>query len=345
MKICNTPKIIILVLIITCISASLSAKPQDRQYTIFMILWRGITEAENGFIDYLSQKNINAKFVIRDCAEDKSKLSDITKEIRKTKPDLIYTFGTTVTANIAGTTENSNFGQFVTDVPIIFNVVANPVGSKLVPNLESSNRNLTGVSHLVPTKTQIKAMKSVIPFHKLGVIFNIKEQNSLLSVKELENLSNDEGFTLVKVPIPLDSNQEPEKELTRDIIKPFITAKVELVYLPSDSFVIANSVLLVELLNEYRIPTFSATEEPIHNANALMGIVSHYYNVGQFAGYKAEEILIDKKQPKDIPIETLGKFSFIINMKTAKRLRCYPPISILKLAEVITDQTPDLSAK
>jgi putative ABC transport system substrate-binding protein len=109
------------------------------------------------------------------------------------------------------------------------------------------------------------------------------------------------------------------------------------VYLPSDSFVISRSKSLVNLITETGIPTFSATEDPIYTAGALMGLVSRYYNVGQFAGYKAEQILVHKKRPEDIPIETLKRFSFIINMKTAKKLEFYPPIMALKFAEVITE--------
>ena len=326
-------------------SADNDAQPE--QFSIFIAVWRGITEAERGFMDYFSQRNINANFIIRDCEKDRAKIPGIFKEMRDTNPDLIYTFGTTLTIDIAGTILDNDPDKFITDIPIIFNIVSDPIGANLVPNMVTSNRNLTGASHMVPMSAQIKAMKSVIQFDRLGVIFNPQEKNSVLAVEELENIANSydflelgdtrDGFVLIKSPIPVDENQKPVEDIPPSTVECFVENEADLIYLPSDSFIISHSKSLVSLINECGIPTFSATEGPIHDADALMGLVSRYYNVGQFAGYKAEQILVHKKHPKDIPIETLKRFSFIINMKTAKKLDFYPPITILKFAEVITE--------
>jgi putative ABC transport system substrate-binding protein len=312
-------------------------RDHTEQFKIFMVLWRGITEAEKGFMDYLSQRGINASFIIRDCEKDKSRLPEIMKEIKDIKPDLIYSFGTTVTTYIAGTTLDTDRNQFITDIPVVFNIVSDPIGAYLVPNLGTSGRNLTGASHMVPIPAQVKAMKSIMELHRLGVIYNPQERNSVLSVEAMERIAGSDGFVLIKVPIPLDENQKPVEDISPDIIESFADEKPDLVYLPSDSFVISRSKSLVNLITETGIPTFSATEDPIYTAGALMGLVSRYYNVGQFAGYKAEQILVHKKRPEDIPIETLKRFSFIINMKTAKKLEFYPPIMALKFAEVITE--------
>jgi putative ABC transport system substrate-binding protein len=315
----------------------LDDRGQPGEFKIFMVLWRGITEAEKGFMDYLSQRGIDADFTIRDCGKDKSRLPDIMKEIKDIKPDLIYSFGTTVTTYVAGTTLDTDRNQFITDIPVVFNIVSDPIGAYLVPNLGTSGRNLTGASHMVPIPAQVKAMKSIVELHRLGVIYNTQERNSVLSVEAMERIADSDGFALIKVAILLDKNQKPVEDISPDTIESFVNEKPDLVYLPSDSFVISHSDALVNLITETGIPTFSATEDPIYNAGALMGLVSRYYNVGQFAGYKAEQILLHKKRPEDIPIETLKRFSFIINMKTAKKLEFYPPIMALKFAEVITE--------
>jgi len=337
----------ILILLITFtinifLSLSLCAQPlnppiQSKPFHIFMVLWRGITAAEKGFMDYFPQRNIPVHFVFRDCEKGKTKLPAIVKEIRDTHPDLIYTFGTTVTTKIAGTIPDHDSDRFITDIPIVFNIVADPIGANLVPNLVTSDRNLTGVSHMVPTSAQVKAMKSVIPFRRLGILFNPQEKNAVLAVKALERIADSNNFILIKAPVPVDKNQKPVEDIPPRIVKSLVDQNADLIYLPSDSFIISHSKFLVPLIHKYGIPTFSATEGPIHNADALMGLVSRYYNVGQFAGYKAEQILIHKTHPQDIPIETLKRFSFITNMKTAKKLGFYPPITILKFAELITE--------
>ena len=66
-----------------------------------------------------------------------------------------------------------------------------------------------------------------------------------------------------------------------------------------------------------------------------MGLVSNYANAGAFAGYKAEQILLGKEVVGKIPIETLQRFALVVNMKTAKQLGIYPPLDMIKIAELL----------
>ena len=67
-----------------------------------------------------------------------------------------------------------------------------------------------------------------------------------------------------------------------------------------------------------------------------MSLISRYYSLGQLTAYKAEQILVDGVAPEAIPIETLKRFSLIINMPLARELKLYPPLAMLNYAEVIT---------
>ena len=314
---------------------------QERK-KVYMVLWRGVTDAERGFMEYIRQRNPNIEFLIRNCAKDRSKLPEFIQEIKETKPDLVYTFGTTVTLAVAGTFNSYQTAEVVRQVPIVFNIVADPKGAKLVENLESSKRNLTGTSHVVPIQVQIKAIRSNIDLKKLGVLYNPLEKNSQLAIKALEEIAQKDGFGLIKAEIPLKENK-PSLENLSQAIKELALRDPDLVYLPSDSFIISNGDRIVDEIHRHAIPTFSATEGPIKNSAALMGLVSRYFNVGKFAGYKAERILTDGVHPQEIPIETLKRFTFLINMKSVKEFnqdlpkdkRFYPPLSVLLYAEVI----------
>ncbi len=334
-------KIITLFLIIIGILIPNKLKPDNKKiYTIYMVLWRGETLAEKGFKSYFKENKVRVKFIIKDCKQDKKKLKEIINDIRKQKPDLIYTFGTTVTKTIAGTYKdykqiNKNY---ITDIPIVFNIVANPVKSKIVESRKSSNRKVTGTSHLVPYRKQISTMKAVHKFNKLGVIYNPKENNSNAAVESLKTLSKLHKYKVIEAPIHINKKtKKPDVNSIPLVIKKLLTKKPQLVYIPSDSFIISNAKKVVSLLNKYKIPSFSATEGPIRKAGALFGLVSKYFNVGKFAGYKAEAILVHNKHPKDIPIERLERFTLLININTARKLKFYPPIEIFKFAEIITN--------
>ena len=86
--------------------------------------------------------------------------------------------------------------------------------------------------------------------------------------------------------------------------------------------------------NGTRLPTFCGVETLIRQ-HCMTGLVSPLYAVGQFAAFKAEQILTGGKDPGEIPIETLSRFSFVVNMETAHKLKVYPPMEILRFAQFI----------
>jgi putative tryptophan/tyrosine transport system substrate-binding protein len=82
------------------------------------------------------------------------------------------------------------------------------------------------------------------------------------------------------------------------------------------------------------LPTFASTEQ-LMQAGALTGLVSKYYNLGQFTAHKVEQILVAKQDPKTMPVETLKRFSYQISMSAAQRLKLPPPMGMLNFAELI----------
>ena len=84
-----------------------------------------------------------------------------------------------------------------------------------------------------------------------------------------------------------------------------------------------------------RLPTFSANELEMRDSHAMVGLVSRFYNLGRLTALKARQILVDKKNPRDIPVESLSRFTYIINRSVARRLALYPPMNVLSYAEVI----------
>lgn len=314
-------------------SAAPSATPS---FKIMLLLYRGTTDAETGFMDYFKKRKIPVEFIIRDAQADNRKIAEFVAEAKQIRPNLIYTFGTTMTSEVVGLQGAVDPARHITDIPVVFNIVADPVGAKLVKSLKSSGRNLTGASHLVPLSAQMKALQSLRSTQKLGVIYNPQEKNSQLTVQELENLAPRMNMTLNLVPVTNNPEQRPDTDNLNRALAELIASRPQFIYIPSDSFLIKNARLVVQAANAANIPVFAATEAPIRTDGALAGLVSTYYNVGEFAAYKAEQILQKKVAPANIPIEVLHRFTFLVNMRAAKKLRLYPPAQVVKIAELIS---------
>ena len=80
-------------------------------------------------MDYLKAEGLNVNFVIKNCNKDKKLLPGFISEVKKNKPDLVYTFGKSVTSAVAGLNDNVSVDKNVTNIPIqnkfcIINVVA-----------------------------------------------------------------------------------------------------------------------------------------------------------------------------------------------------------------------------
>jgi len=305
---------------------------------IYAITFRGMTDVEKGFSDYFESKKIPVQITFRDLNRDGARMAGFLQEIRSTKPDLIYTWGTSVTLGVVGPFDAVNPAVHITDIPVVFTLVASPVLAKVVPDVAAPGRNVTGVTHVVPTEAQIRAMSQYRPFKTLGVLFTPTERNSVVVMEEVRKLARETGFSVVERSFKLDAAGKPTADGAADLVRELKEAGAQWMYLLPDSYLgtLAESVIIPAAM-QAGLPTFASTEQ-LMQAGALSGLVSRYYNVGQFTAFKAEQILVGKVKPNAIPVEALKRFSYQIRMPAAKRLNLPPPLPMLSYAELITNE-------
>jgi putative tryptophan/tyrosine transport system substrate-binding protein len=310
------------------------ARPKQAKM-IYIITFRGKTDVEKGFRAYLSEHRYDIEYIERDLGRDNSRFPSLLAEIRSLKPDLILTWGTTVTEGIVGKYNQIDPKVHITDIPVVFTLVAAPVSAELVPNLASSGRNVTGVYHVATTESQVRAMAAYRGFKRVGVLYTSTENNSLAILGELKALGKSMDFEVLDRPFKLDATNKPVTDQVPEMLKEMKERGAEWLYLPPDSFLGSQSRdIVIPAAHRLELPTFASTEQ-IMDAGALAGLISRYYGIGQFTGYKASQILFGNRLPSQVPIETLTRYSFIIRMPVAKQLKRYPPLSMFNSAEII----------
>lgn len=323
-----------LLLLAALLVVSLPAIAAD-PYRIYMILFRGETEVEQGFRAYLEERGIPHELIVRNVDRDRDNIPPFVAEAKAMRPDLIYTWGTGVTLGVVGEYDQVDPDEHVTDIPVVFTMVASPEGARVVPSRESSGRNVTGVTHIVPLDTQIRAMRAYRPLSRLAVIYNPDEENSVVNVRELKELGAQMDFEVIDQPVPLDAAGQPDPSTLPDLIASVAAREPQFLYIGPDTFVgVHRDVITTEAIR-HRLPAFTATELEIRHSEAMVGLVSGYYNVGRFTGFKAEQILLEGKDPAEIPIETLARFTYLVKMPVARDIGLYPPMGVLDYAEVI----------
>ncbi len=308
-----------------------------RPYRIYAITFRGMTEVEKGFEEFFASRKIPVQIIYRDLNRDASRMQGFLDEIRATRPDLVYTWGTSVTLGVLGPYD-AILPQHITDIPVVFTLVASPTLAKIVPEIETSTRrNVTGVVHVAPVSAQIKAISAYRPFQTLGVLYTPTEQNSVVVLDEIRKLGRANGFDTVSRTFRLDANRKVSADGAADLVRELKEAKAQWLYLPPDSFLgtLAQDVIIPTAM-EIGLPTFASTEQ-LMQAGALSGLVSRYHSVGQFTAHKAEQILVGKQSPSTVPIETLKRFSYQVRISAAERLHLPPPLPMFNYAEIITN--------
>ena len=311
------------------------ARARSRPYRIFMILFRGETAVEKGFRDYLAAHGIEAELLVHDVDQDVRRVPALIDEARRAQADLIYTWGTPVTVALLGTQEQRDPARHVTDIPVVFTMVASPEAAGLVHTRTAHGRNFTGAVHVVPLAQQLGAMRAYRPLKRLAMIYNPVELNTRVTLQALQQSAQRDGFELLARPVPLDAQGKPSIAALPQLVASVARQQPSLLYFGPDSFLGANRKLFTESAVAAGLPVFSATELPLRDGRALFGLVSPYEQVGRLTAHKAVQILRDNIAPQEVAIETLGRFSYIVNMAVAAELSLYPPLKVVNYAEII----------
>lgn len=316
--------------------AAAQNKADGGPYNIFLVTWRGCEFACKGFQDYFKAQKSPVNIIHRDAGRDKKTLAGFAAEAKELGVDLVVTWGTSTALGILGPYDGADPAVHITKIPAMFMIVSQPLAVKLVPNVKSSGRNVTGTLYLVPEETQLNVARAYRKFDKLAVIYNAAEKNSVINVSRLRALAKKQQWQLIERPVPRDKDGKPDVGALPALIAEVARENPQWFYQGPDSFLNINRDVFTSEALKHNIPVFTAGENPVRTSNALLGVVNRYYNIGQFTAFRAQQVLFDKKKPVDMPIESPSRFSIIINMKAAKALSLFPPMSMLKFSEVIT---------
>lgn len=311
---------------------------------IAMVLPREEQVIEHAFRDYLARRGVQARYEVLRYSGKADDAPALVEQVRRLKPDLIYSWGTPTTlalagpareaANPAGAT-GSPAGRYITDLPIVFTEVTDPLGSGLLANLRPPGRNVTGVSHVAPLAVQLNALRAYKPMRRLGYIVNPAESNSVVVRDQLRSLSGREGFELVEQTVPLRAGS-PDPAALPELVQQLAQARVDWLYVgPSTFLAFTHRDTLTQAALGAGLPSFCATESIVRKSKCLVGLFAGGSNVGRFAAYKARQVLVEGTPVSQVSAESLQRFSLLINMPVAHALKQYPPVPMLSAAEVL----------
>lgn len=307
-----------------------SAQPAKPKKIFMVRLYADDTMVEKAFKEYFQLKKRNVVFTSQSVFNDKKNIAKVIESIKIENPDLIYIYGTLPTLAIAKTfSENSEFPN----IPIVFTGLAEPVKSKVASNWGPTGKNVTGLGLLVPIETQIANMKLFKHIKKVAALYNPTESQSVLVVSSLKNIGKTENFSVFDAPLKL-KNGKPDIESIDEIVKSIKAENVDLVYFPSDAFIVNNIEKITAILNKHKLTSFAYNEFMVNAPNTvLFGVFCSLYTLGQKTAVKADDILFNGVDVKTIPVEIATPYTAMYRKDSLQRVGDVPNLDFFELAQ------------
>lgn len=331
-----TRRIVLLALMIL-VGASRSLAQSDKPFEVLIATWRGCEEACQGVTDYLLSLEPEIVVRYRDAERERARVRDILNEARRAKVDLIVSWGTSVTLEMAGTLATLDDPAFNHDIPQVFMIVADPVGAGIVEDLDATGRkNLTGTYNRVPEKVNVDTLRRLLPeIDTLGLLYNENEKNSVVKRDELAELLPGMSVALVDLAIELGPDGSPMPEDIGPAVRRLKNSGADAMYVGSSSFLRSNAAVLGAAARGAGLPLISPYEEMVRDGNALISVAARYYDIGQLAGRQAEAILVGGSEAGDLPVARMQNFALTVNLDFAKEVGVWPPIDLLEFADIV----------
>lgn len=248
---------------------------------------------------YESGKNLDWKY--QSAQGNTGTAAQIARMFVGDRPDVIVAIATPSAQSVVASTK---------DVPVVYSAVTDPVAAQLVPTMGASGTNVTGVSDQLVLEKQIELIKKVVPDAKrVGMVYNPGEANSVVVVKQLQELLPKYGMSLVEAAAP--------RTIDVGAAARSLIGKVDVIYTNTDNNVVSAYEALVKVGNDADIPLIASDTDSVkRGAIAALGI--NYRDLGEQTGKIVVRIL-KGESPGAIPSETSQKLQLFVNPAAAEK--------------------------
>ncbi len=259
-----------------------------------------------GLMDGLKTKGYeqgkNLDFVYQTAQGNPAIAVQIAKQFVGENPDVLVGIATPTAQALAASTRT---------IPIVFTVVTDPLGAKLVKSLEHPGGNITGLSDLSPVAQHVDLMQELIPELKaIGVVYNPGEANGVTLVELLKKAAKARNIAVVEASALKSADVQSAARI--------IASKVQVIYAPTDNTVASAIDALVGVTNQAKIPVVGGSTSFVENG-AVASLGFDYYQVGvQTADYV--DAILKGKKPGEMEVKFARGSDLFLNVRAAVKL-------------------------
>ena len=215
-------------------------------------------------------------------------------------------------------------------IPIIFAMLADPVGSGLIESLARPGGNITGFTTFEPSMggKWLEVMTEIAPeVRRVAVILHPKTPPNVAFLRAIETAAPSFRIAVKAAGVQEAGDIEPV------VVACAAEPQSGLIVLPH-ILTVANRDLIVGLAARHRLPTVY----PFGHFAGAGGLIT--YGIDAADVWRRAALYVDLvfkgTNPRDLPVQQPIKFELVVNLKTARALGLTVPRSLLARAtEVI----------
>jgi putative tryptophan/tyrosine transport system substrate-binding protein len=212
------------------------------------------------------------------------------------------------------------------DIPVVFTAVTDPLGAKLVANLEKPGGNVTGMSDLSPIAKQLDLIREIVPAaKKIGVPFNPGEANAVTLVALLKEKAVPLGMEIVEAPAPKSADVQAAAQS--------LVGKVDVIYVPTDNTIVSALEAVIGVGIDNKLPVFAGDTDSVKRG-AIAAVGFDYYDVGRQTGKIVARILKGEK-PGDIAVQGIEITQLFVNPGAAQKMGITIPEALIAGAKEV----------
>jgi putative tryptophan/tyrosine transport system substrate-binding protein len=215
------------------------------------------------------------------------------------------------------------------EIPIVFQIGANPIELGLVASLSRPGGNVTGVTSLVG-ETNVKRLQllhEAVPAIKvIAAVVNPTEPNSGNLTRSLEAAGQELGLEVHVMPVSTERDYDDAFAFVRD-------RRPAALLISPDGFLQSRPRERAALLLRSEVPAISSNSD-FAMAGGLMSYAAN--DMSRAAGVYVGRILKGEK-PGDLPVQEATAYALTINLKTAGALGITFPTGLLARADEVIE--------
>jgi putative tryptophan/tyrosine transport system substrate-binding protein len=310
---------------------SVHAQPSPKKVPVVGVLWHaGSAEEEDIFLSplrkafndlgYIEGKNIILEH--RFPAENPDRFRTLARELVAAKVDAligVIAFGAVELKKLTST------------IPIVFVVVADPVGDGLVESLARPGGNATGLSFMMTDLSgkRLSLLKEAVPhMSRVAYLTDPADLFKENAIKAHQAAAEALGLSLWPAEIKSPDDIEP-------VFSKIIDDRADGVAIGQGPLLFSLRAPIGAAAISHRLPTIAPAQEFVR-PGLLMSYGPEVADLFRRAAAYIDKILKGAK-PADLPVEQPTNFKLAINLKTAKALDITIPQTLLLNADVVIE--------